>query len=36
MQFGTALNDKDSDCVGGPLSHNVFKLVDVPEMGYTH
>ena len=35
-QFCQDINETDLDNVGGPLPMNEFKLVDVPEMGYTH
>jgi long-chain acyl-CoA synthetase len=35
-QFVQSLNDPQLDNVGGPLPMNEFKLVDIPEMGYTH
>lgn len=35
-QFVQDLDDPDLETVGGPLPMNEFKLVDVPEMGYTH
>lgn len=35
-QFLQDLNDPALDTVGGPLPMNEFKLVDIPEMGYTH
>jgi long-chain acyl-CoA synthetase len=35
-QFVQDLDDVDLDTVGGPLPMNEFKLVDIPEMGYTH
>lgn len=35
-QFVQDVNDPNLDSVGGPLPMNEFKLVDVPEMRYTH
>ena len=35
-QFVQDINDPKLDNVGGPLPMNEFKLVDVPELGYTH
>ncbi len=36
MQFATFKEDINQEQVGGPFGHNEFKLVDVPELGYTH
>ena len=35
-QFVQDLNDAYLESVGGPLPCNEFKLVDIPDMGYTH
>jgi long-chain acyl-CoA synthetase len=35
-EFSSLINGINSGHVGGPLIHNEFKLVDVPEMNYTH
>jgi long-chain acyl-CoA synthetase len=34
-QFCMDIHDPDMDSVGGPCAMNEFKLVDVPDMGYT-
>lgn len=35
-EFATDVKDGVSGHVGGPFTHNEFKLVDVPEMNYTN
>lgn len=34
MQFATWAEDYNQNIIGGPFSHNEFKLVDVPELQY--
>lgn len=34
LEFITDVNDPFAGHVGGPLPHNEFKLVDVPELNY--
>lgn len=34
MEFTTAIEDTTSGHIGGPIPHNEYKLVDVPELDY--